>query len=755
MAGDRARYDEALSRGHSYSWDQRWEEAIEQFKVAVAEFSEEPAPFAGLGMAYLELDELEQALENYKLAARHSRGDVIYLRQVAQVQERLSQEASAGQTYMAIGEIQLRRGAVDDAAENWNRAIQLAPNLLGAHQRLARYYTEQGQVRPAIRAYLAVARLYQATGDEERALRTCRAALNLDPRNPDLLTAIEMIQHGEQIFAPAEMAPIPSLDSDLQDAMAGAAGPGQDGAGIAGEASPVQNAQRMALEQLAEELFEEEVGDALAGLAKSERDALISKALDLQTRGLTNEAINYYERAVEAGVSGAAAHFNLGLLYQSKMRFEDAIRELHSSVKEPEYRLGSHFALGECYRARGQIDKAVEHFITVLKIVDLGTVQHEQADRLIELYENLADSLLRRGEPERASTFANALVEFLSHKGWEDKVKAARNRLNAVSGGRMMILGDILTAGSAQVLESLYLSQEYARRDMLGTAIEEVYRAIALSPDYLPSHIQLGELLAKQERSEAAAAKLTVVGDTFRIRGDMSSALNMYERVVEIAPLDLTIRARLVELFKQQGQIDRSLEHYLALGESYYQLAQVDKAREIYQESLKLAPRGSAERHWRAQLLRRLVDIDMQRFDWTRALVAYRDLRQEEPNDERTAITLIDLYYRVGQPALALRELDQYLKQLVAARRGAKVVGILEDMAQRHPAEPGLVYRLVRLYLSQNRRKEAMDRLDALGEAQLEAGETKKAIATIEQIIKLGPPNLLSYQQLLKQLHES
>jgi tetratricopeptide (TPR) repeat protein len=755
VAGDRTRYDEALSRGHSYSWDQRWEEAIKQFDIAVAEFGEEPAPYAGLGMAYLELGKLEQALENYKQAARHSRGDVIYLRQVAEVQERLAQDAAAGQTYMAIGELQLRRGAVDDAAENWNRAVHLAPNLLGAHQRLARYYTEQGQVRPAIRSYLAVARLYQANGDQERALRTCRAALNLDPRNPDLLTAIEMIQHGEEIFAPSEMAPIPSLDSDLQDAMEAAGALDEEEAGPMEEESPVQNAQRLALEQLAEELFEEETGGVEAELAKNERDALISKALDLQTRGLMNEAINYYERAIEAGVSGTAARFNLGLLYQSKMRFEDAIRELLHAAKDPEYRLGSHFALGECYRARGQIDKAVEHFITVLKIVDLGTVQHEQADRLIELYENLADSLQTRGEPDKATAFANALVEFLSHKGWEDKVKAARNRLNALSGDRIMILGDILTAGSAQVLESLYLSQEHARRNMLGTAIEEVYRAIALSPDYLPSHIQLGELLARQQRTDAAVAKLTTVGDTFRIRGDMGSALNMYERVVQISPLDLAIRARLVELFKQQGQIDRSLEHYLALGESYYQLAQVDKAREVYQEALKLAPRGSEERRWRAQLLHRLADIDMQRFDWTRALVAYRDLRREEPNDERTAITLIDLYYRVGQSALALRELDQYLKQLVAARRGSKVGGILEDMARRHPAEPGLVHRLVRLYLSQNRRKEAFERLDALGEAQLEAGENDKAIATIEQIIKLGPPNLLSYQQLLKQLHES
>ena len=145
----------------------------------------------------------------------------------------------------------------------------------------------------------------------------------------------------------------------------------------------------------------------------------------------------------------------------------------------------------------------------------------------------------------------------------------------------------------------------------------------------------------------------------------------------------------------------------------------------------------------------------MQRFDWKRALVAYRELRQEDPADERTAMLLIDLYYKVGQPSHALRELDQYLKQLVASGRGAKVVGILEDMVKRHPTEPGLVQRLVRLYLSQKKRQKAIDCLDALGEAQLEAGENKKATATIAQIVELNPPNVASYEQLLKQLKET
>lgn len=746
MPGDRARYDSALSDGHSYSWDQQWPEAIAQFKLAAAEFPDEPAPYAGLGMAYVELGELKEALESYKLAARLSRGEVIYLRQVAEVQERLGQNEAAGQTYMAMGEFQFRRGAQDDAAHNWNRAIHLAPHLLSAHQRLAHYYTQHGQTRAAIREHLAIARLLQARGDQERALRVSREALNLDPRNPEILTAIEMIQHDEPIFGPADRSDAP-LDQDLQETLAVAGEPAGE------DASPALSAQRVALEQLAEELFEEEGAGTGAAVSKVERDALLSKALDFQTRGLVNEAINYYERAMDGGVDSTAAHFNLGLLYQDKLRFDDAIREFEIAVQDAGYRLGSHYALGESYRARGQMDRAVEHFVTALKIVDLGTIAADQAGRLTELYNSLADSLTSLGEAEKATAFANALVDFLGHKGWEEKVRAARARLNALSGDRMMILGDILTAGSAQVLESLYLSEQHARRDMLDTAIEEVYRAISLSPEYLPAHIQLGELLVRQDRLEAAVAKLAAVGDTFCIRGDVSSAITMYERIVQISPLDLPARMRLVELYRQQGQIDDALEHYLALGEGYYQLAQVDRARETYHEALKLAPRGSADQRWRARLLHRLSEIDMQRFDWSRALAAYRELRQEEPDDERTVLTLIDLYYRVGQPALALRELDQYLKQLVSSGRGNKVAGILEDMARRHPAEAPLVYRLVRLYLSQNRRKEAFERLDVLGEAQLEAGETQKAIATIEQIIRLNPPNVLSYQQLLKQLH--
>jgi tetratricopeptide (TPR) repeat protein len=289
---------------------------------------------------------------------------------------------------------------------------------------------------------------------------------------------------------------------------------------------------------------------------------------------------------------------------------------------------------------------------------------------------------------------------------------------------------------------------------MYDTAVEEAYRAIQISPDYLPAHVQLGDVLGKQGWRDTAARKFVVVAETYQVRGDPNGAMIAYGRAVEFTPLDLSIRGRLIELQKRHGQIDRALEQYLSMGEAYYQLAQVDKARETYQEALKLAPRAENSAQWQMKLLRLTADIDMQRFDWRRALAAYKELRKLDPQDERTAIVLVDLYYKVGQPVNAVVELDEYLKQLVRSGRGAKVVGILEDMVRQRPSDASLVERLSRLYVQQKRTTEAIELLDKLGEAQLEANDTPSAVETIQKILALNPPNAASYQQLLSQLRQ-
>ncbi|HSG15045.1 MAG TPA: tetratricopeptide repeat protein [Anaerolineae bacterium] len=764
LVDNRSRYEVALRQGHTHSWDQQWPEAIVEFQKAIEAVDQEPAPYAGLGMAYAELGDLDQALDNYKIAARLSSGDMIYLRHVAQVQERLGQNAEAGQTYMAIGEIQLKRRKLDEAVGNWLRAVRLAPELLGAHRRLAAVYKRQGLARNAVREYLAVARIYASRGQREEALKVCQIALGLDPRNVETLTLLNLIQHEESIelFGPDDpllasetpIEPVSETESgqeleQIADRSNGRPETGDAGSGL------LDTGRRLAQSQLAQEIFGEDSAPQSAEPANLERDTLISQALDLQTRDLTDEAINSYEQALAKGAGGAAIHFCLGVLYHGKMRFGQAKREFEQSFEDASLRPASYYAIGEAYRGRGNLRRAIEYYVATLRAIDLSYLEQDKAERVSDLYAHLVSELLSEAEPRAAVEFVAALTGFLGQDGWQQRVDQARSRLDRLSAdGQPLILGEILTAGSLQVLESLHLSQEYAEQGKYDSAVEEAYRAIQLSPFYLAGHIQLAELMVRQNRLQIAISKYLTIGDTCRMRGDNSGALANYERAVELSPMDLVNRARLIDLLIEQGHIDRALDHYVIMGEAFYNLAEVDKARETYLEALKLAPRGSAKYEWRLRFIQAIADIDMQRLDWKRALAAYSELSKNNPDDERIALTLIDLYYKVDQPQSAIRQLDRFLVQLVRSGEGIKVFKILEDLIEMRPTDASVVDRLVRLYLRQGRKQEALELLDSLGEAQLDAGENQAAIKTIESILAHDPPNASSYDQILQQLQQ-
>lgn len=351
MAKDQQRYEKACKAGAHYLQVKNWEKALRAYRIAVDEFPKDPAAYAGLGEACLGMKQLDRALECYKLAARYSRGDVNYLAKVADIQERQGQLREAGRTYMAIGEIYLKMRRLDDAVDQWQRAIRLEPNLLGAHKRLAMVFQRKNNVKDAVRAYLAIARILQQQGENKKALRMCQAAARLDPDNEDVRTAMQLIQLGEQGFeepeeeeAEAEQTAVPAEPDELAEVIrqmtAVFEAERQPVTAVAVDNSPAAVAHRAAHEALAAEIFREEDDDDNgddAGLSKLERDALIGQGMDFENRGQQAEAISCYERAIRGGLKLPAAHYLLGALYLDAGRADAAKAMFRQAVSEPVY----------------------------------------------------------------------------------------------------------------------------------------------------------------------------------------------------------------------------------------------------------------------------------------------------------------------------------------------------------------------------------------------------------------------------------
>jgi len=765
VAGKRNVFEEAMKKASSYAWEKQWRKAIVEYEQALAEFPDDLTALVSLGMAYLESRQLEEALSAYKKASQLTPDDPLAWERVADVQERLGRLNEAAETYVAMANIYAERKALNQAIENWLRAIRLAPDHLVAHLSLAEAYAKQGKARAAVEEHLTLARILQKRGQAEKAIQQCRLALELDPHSAQARATLEALRAGKKVEK-VKPAPLPP------DIEAREAEKIEEEMEKEEEGSPIDTARQKALMELAEILFEEHpVEDAVTDvttfveghraretapkMTHGQIDAILGHAIDFQTRGAIDKAIANYSRLVEAGVDRPAIHFSLGLLLQEKMQIDAAIRELSLTTRHPEYGLASHFALGECYRAQGKIEDALEHFIQVLKIIDLQTVQRDQADDLIQLYDGLAESYTAKADRDKVITFLDSLVDFLSGKGWQDRVMEARRRLDSVAGeGVTRGLVEIMEVpGSEEILASMAMSQEYIKRNMMPTAIEEIYRAIGMAPTYLPLHLRLAEVFMRQERFEEAIAKYMVVAEVYRMRGDDGQAIGVYKRVLKMSPMDVNVRTRMIDLLVNRGEIDQAMEQYMSLANDYYHLAQIDQALEKYHEALNLASRASNGRTWKVQILHKIGDINIQRVDWRGATAAYEEIKALSPDDEKVRTHLFDLYQKQGQTNKALTELKEMVKHYEAKGQPQKALGVLKDAVQLRPQEMSLKALLARAYAQQGMTSEAITELDALGEMQLEAGLIDEAVQTIKQIIALKPANVEAYRQLLEHIH--
>ncbi|PIW19844.1 MAG: hypothetical protein COW33_04225, partial [Anaerolineae bacterium CG17_big_fil_post_rev_8_21_14_2_50_57_27] len=79
MPGREDVFQNAMNEGHSAAWDQKWEQAVEAYQKALAEFPEKPKALTSLGLALYQAGRYEEALGIYKHAAQVSPDDPLPL----------------------------------------------------------------------------------------------------------------------------------------------------------------------------------------------------------------------------------------------------------------------------------------------------------------------------------------------------------------------------------------------------------------------------------------------------------------------------------------------------------------------------------------------------------------------------------------------------------------------------------------------------------------------------------------------------
>jgi tetratricopeptide (TPR) repeat protein len=286
------------------------------------------------------------------------------------------------------------------------------------------------------------------------------------------------------------------------------------------------------------------------------------------------------------------------------------------------------------------------------------------------------------------------------------------------------------------------------------SAMDEAYHAIQQAPTYLPLHTLMGDLLVQENHDADAITKYSIAARLYSVRGEVNQATKLFRRIIQLAPMDLGARSRLIDQLVARGQIEDAVRDYLELAAIYYRLAELDMARKTYTTALRLVQQGNSSNEWNVHIMQRMADIDLQRLDWKQALRVYEQIRTIAPADDATRKQLVELNLRMAQPDKAMSELENYITYLENQNKNDLAIAFIEEIILEYPDQPLLKRALAARLHHAGRTEEAISMLDKLGETLMQAGEKQNALEVINQIVWMNPPNVEDYRQLLFQMQK-
>jgi tetratricopeptide (TPR) repeat protein len=457
-----------MNAADRYRWDSRWPEALQEYQRALAEFPDEAPARSGLGFCYMQTKQWQQALSEYEYVLLRDSSNVIALSKTAELYGILNRRDDAYTAYLHLAELYSQAGQGARAEAAWLKAVQLSPGSPEPHERLATYYFEKKDITAMIQQRLAAAQGYLLRKELEAARIQCEEVLHADSTNIQAQRLLARILEGPESSGPlpsgaTNSGTIPVMGSGgagdptrvsytvgtpsdpfaltgnsmVETVTSGNISGGNTGImgnmGSAGSFSGVSNPGPSSLA----------MNGAGGGMNPAPRKRItanqvtgvLKQAQTFQAQGRFSDAIDLCEQILESGFDRPDARYFLGWLYQEQQRWDEAIRQFQFLLNDPDYALSCYYALGQCYRARGDLRTATVHFDEAVDRVNLDALTVEESDQLVQLCQEAAEAHRLLGEQEQALTVYNALLGFLRSRGWGDKVAQVEFMLQQAQNG--------------------------------------------------------------------------------------------------------------------------------------------------------------------------------------------------------------------------------------------------------------------------------------------------------------------------------
>jgi tetratricopeptide (TPR) repeat protein len=600
MPSNRAIFDRAMEQSREAARAGQWDDALRNAVRALQEFPQDTEARTAAAVALFQTGKLDRALQIFEELRAADRQNPFYLGYIAQAQARQG-SPQAVDSYSALADLHVAQRRPIQAVEALRELLRLRPQADDQRLRLARLYEESGASRDAAAEHLTLSQSAMAAGQLDRAAEAAETALRLDPSSREAKDAIVA----------------------LRDAMARAAGLGEDAPAAGSAATP-----------------EPRLG-GMTGALRSQQfqiEKLVEQGQRAQEAGDVDAAAALYEQAVAGGLERADVLYSLGLIYQERGDHKGAVSLLTRAAPDPEYALSAHFALGQSYKELGQLPQAAQEFEQTIRLVDLESIGRSEADDLIQMYDNAATIYEQIGDIARAGALYAALAYFLEGKRWgRERAAEFKQRAKELSERNMFAKLRTLGTGALTPQEAPDPVSEPVEEPMSESwgkirPITDFLRGDRLpppggfgsaAPAPLPEAIiTLESLPASMEQRFAPVTPLDASGLRDEVRGWvelsakyidqglLEAALDACHEVIRLDLDYLPIHLRIGEVFERQERPEDALAKYQLLIDTFRVRDEPAQAIDVYFRFIELSPDTINARTRLADLLRNAGRVD-------------------------------------------------------------------------------------------------------------------------------------------------
>jgi putative PEP-CTERM system TPR-repeat lipoprotein len=619
-------------------------------------------------------------------------------------------------------------------------------------------------------ALVSSAKEFLAKGDASASIIQLKNALQQDPNNSEAryLLGVSLMKIGDA----------PSAEIELNKAVA---------LGLASDEVQVALA-RAVLDQGAGEKVLAQFGSKKLSSPpmQAELRAIIGMAQLMQNR--QKDARGEFTEALALDPGSVTANLGMARLAVAEQDFAKASSLVDTALASSPAGFDALIFKADLLAAQGQPEPAEKAYRDAIQAASrqivprLSLIAHLVRNRSLDKASAEVDALAKIAPRDPRTSYAKALVLVGRRKFSE-----ARDPILQVLKVAPDHVPSLLLAGMVAFETGAYPEAEsYLRK-----VVDKAPQAILAKRLLAATHLRLGQtnrtLTEVRELLEKAGQDPDVValaGEAYLAAGDIAGAARYYEQARALVPSSAVVRTRLAQIRLAAGDSDRAIKELesasvgdpsdyqadLALITTYLRQRQPDKALDALQRLEKKQPnnpltytlrglglllkrdfpaaRSNFERSLQLQptfmpAIINLASLDMRDKNTEAARKRYDSVLKKEPNNEQALFGLARLL-RVG--GANQKEIEKVLKQSVVGNptsqtarltlinfylrsrdfRGA--LAAAQDAQVALPNNPSIV--------------------EALGAAQLAAGETQQAISTFARLVGMLPD---SPQPLVRQ----